>query len=155
MNFYDSERMEELLYPMGFQTTKIIEEADVIIVNTCHIREKASEKIFSELGRIKILKEKRSSEGKETIIVVAGCVAQAEGNEVMRRAPYVNAVLGPEAYHNLPDLILSALRGKEKLLILTSRPKKSLMPSHPIENRGEFPRLSQFKRDVINFAHFV
>lgn len=111
MNFYDSERMEELLVHTGFKPTKEIETADVIIINTCHIREKASEKIFSELGRIKILKEERKKNGKETIIAVTGCVAQAEGDEILKRASYVDVVLGPESYHTLPDLVFSAFRG--------------------------------------------
>lgn len=124
MNFYDSERMEELLLPIGFNTTPEIEKADVIIINTCHIREKASEKIFSELGRIKILKERRFLEGKETIVVVSGCVAQAEGDEIIKRAPYVNIVLGPEIYHTLPDLILQAFRGAKRITHLDFTPEE-------------------------------
>lgn len=124
MNFYDSERMEELLSNTGFKPTKEISEADLIIINTCHIREKASEKIFSELGRIKILKESRSRDGKETIIAVTGCVAQAEGEEVTKRAPFVDVVLGPESYHNLPDLVFSAFRGSKKLISLDFTPEE-------------------------------
>lgn len=111
MNFYDSERMEEILNSTGFKPTEVIEKADVIIINTCHIREKASEKIFSELGRMKAIKDARKKSGKQTVIAVTGCVAQAEGDEIIKRAPFVDVVLGPESYQNLPDLVLSAFRG--------------------------------------------
>ena len=105
MNFYDSERMEELLTHTGFKPVEDVLNADVIIINTCHIREKASEKIFSELGRMKIIKENNKKNGKATVIAVTGCVAQAEGEEIIKRAPFVDVVLGPESYQNLPDLV--------------------------------------------------
>ena len=87
MNVYDTARMTELLAPMGFVETQSMEEADVVLLNTCHIREKAVEKVYSDLGRIRDVKEERRAAGKETIITVAGCVAQAEGAEIARRAP--------------------------------------------------------------------
>ncbi len=82
-----------------------MEEADLVILNTCHIREKAAEKVYSELGRVRELKQERAAEGRETRIVVAGCVAQAEGREILRRAPAVDVVVGPQSYHRLPDLL--------------------------------------------------
>jgi tRNA-2-methylthio-N6-dimethylallyladenosine synthase len=110
MNVYDSGRMVDLLSPLGYETVESPEHADMVIINTCHIREKATEKVFSELGRFKKHKDKRAHKGKDTIIAVAGCVAQAEGEEIMSRAPYVNMVFGPQTYHRLPEMIAQATR---------------------------------------------
>ena len=124
MNFYDSERMEELLKDIGFKAVDLMDQADVIILNTCHIREKASEKVFSELGRVKQIKQEREKLGKKTIIAVAGCVAQAEGEEITKRASYVDVVLGPESYHHLPDLICSILRDGKAITSLDFTPEE-------------------------------
>ena len=106
MNVYDSTRMADALATKGYRQTEEMDEADLVILNTCHIREKAAEKVYSELGRIRKLKEKRAQSGKgEMKIGIAGCVAQAEGQEIIRRAPVVDLVVGPQAYHRLPDLI--------------------------------------------------
>ena len=105
MNVYDSERMTELAGAHGFAETQAMEEADVILLNTCHIREKAAEKVYSDLGRIRQVKAARRSAGKDTIVTVAGCVAQAEGAEIARRAPVVDLVVGPQSYHRLGELI--------------------------------------------------
>ncbi|MDX2050089.1 MAG: tRNA (N6-isopentenyl adenosine(37)-C2)-methylthiotransferase MiaB [Rickettsiaceae bacterium] len=105
MNVYDSMRMKDLLEPHGYSTTETIEDANLAIINTCHIREKASEKLYSELGRIKILKDSKKRQGTDLKVVVAGCVAQAEGEEIFSRAPYVDIVVGPQSYHNIPELI--------------------------------------------------
>ena len=105
MNVYDSERMTELLGAHGYAETEAMEAADVILLNTCHIREKAAEKVYSDLGRIRQVKAARASEGKDTIVAVAGCVAQAEGAEMVRRAPVVDLVVGPQSYHKLGELI--------------------------------------------------
>jgi tRNA-2-methylthio-N6-dimethylallyladenosine synthase len=110
MNVYDSARMTELLAPLGYQPTDRAEEADMVLLNTCHIREKASEKVFSELGRLREAKRAREAEGKRTVIAVAGCVAQAEGAEIAARAPWVDIVLGPQSYHRLPELVARAAR---------------------------------------------
>lgn len=107
MNVYDSERMRDVLRPLGYQPVDGPETADLVVLNTCHIREKATEKIYSELGRIKQMKE--AAGGKMTI-AVAGCVAQAEGAEIMRRQPAVDLVLGPQAYHKLPEMVARASR---------------------------------------------
>ena len=101
MNVYDSERMAEALIPMGYKSTPREEDADLIILNTCHIREKATEKIYSEVGRLKPIKQKNP----DLKITVAGCVAQAEGEEIIRRQPMVDILVGPQAYHKLPELI--------------------------------------------------
>ncbi|RIJ18183.1 tRNA (N6-isopentenyl adenosine(37)-C2)-methylthiotransferase MiaB [Henriciella mobilis] len=107
MNVYDSERMRDVLRPLGYQPVDTADNADLVVLNTCHIREKATEKVYSELGQIKKLKE--AAGGKMTI-AVAGCVAQAEGAEIMRRQPAVDLVLGPQAYHKLPEMVARASR---------------------------------------------
>ena len=111
MNVYDSDRMADALAPHGYQPTAEIGEADLVVLNTCHIREKASEKVFSELGRLKELRDERRAAGEELMIGVAGCVAQAEGEEIVRRAPVVDLVFGPQSYHRLPELIARAGKG--------------------------------------------
>ena len=116
MNVYDSERMTELLGAHGYVETEAMETADVILLNTCHIREKAAEKVYSDLGRIRQVKAARASEGKDTIVAVAGCVAQAEGAEMARRAPVVDLVVGPQSYHRLGDLIARADRERRQIV---------------------------------------
>jgi tRNA-2-methylthio-N6-dimethylallyladenosine synthase len=119
MNVYDSIKMQELLFPFGFESTEDMNEADMVILNTCHIREKASEKVYSELGRIKQIKDQRSKDGfGEMIIAVAGCVGQAEGEEIFRRASYVDIVVGPQSYHTLPDLVAKLARSEKRLIEL-------------------------------------
>jgi tRNA-2-methylthio-N6-dimethylallyladenosine synthase len=111
MNVYDSDRMAETLAPLGYAPTDGPESADMVILNTCHIREKAAEKLFSELGRLRGLKALRRQGGHDLVIAVAGCVAQAEGAEILRRAPHVDIVLGPQTYHRLPEMVARAARG--------------------------------------------
>ncbi|MEQ8598777.1 MAG: tRNA (N6-isopentenyl adenosine(37)-C2)-methylthiotransferase MiaB [Devosia sp.] len=108
MNVYDSDRMADALAPHGYLPTQEIGEADLVLLNTCHIREKASEKVFSELGRLKELQGEKRAAGGDMMIGVAGCVAQAEGEEIARRAPVVDLVFGPQAYHRLPDMLARA-----------------------------------------------
>jgi tRNA-2-methylthio-N6-dimethylallyladenosine synthase len=108
MNVYDSERMGDLAAKAGYREAIRVEDADLIVLNTCHIRERASEKIFSELGKLRELKEERAREGRRTMLVVAGCVAQAEGSEILRRQPAVDVVVGPQSYHRLPQLLREA-----------------------------------------------
>jgi len=110
MNIYDSARMADVLKPLDYYLTNTAEEADMVILNTCHIREKASEKLFSELGRLRQAKVRREVKGSRMILAVAGCVAQAEGAEIFRRAPYVDLVFGPQTYHRLPEMIARATR---------------------------------------------
>jgi tRNA-2-methylthio-N6-dimethylallyladenosine synthase len=116
MNVYDSERMADVLRPLGYAVTDQAEGADLVVLNTCHIREKATEKVYSELGQIKRLKTAREADGASMTIAVAGCVAQAEGEEIMRRQPAVDLVVGPQAYHQLPELIARAHRAKGERL---------------------------------------
>ncbi len=113
MNVYDSERMADVLRPLGYGVTDSPEGADLVVLNTCHIRERASEKVFSELGKLKAMKAETGGRMK---IAVAGCVAQAEGQEIMRRQPAVDLVVGPQAYHKLPELIARAHRASGESL---------------------------------------
>jgi len=110
MNVYDSLRMADVLAPLGYAPTDTVADADMVILNTCHIRERAADKVFSELGRLREVKEARALAGQSTILAVAGCVAQAEGAEIAARAPYVDLVLGPQTYHRLPELVARASR---------------------------------------------
>jgi tRNA-2-methylthio-N6-dimethylallyladenosine synthase len=115
MNVYDSQRMTDALAADGYVATDAVEDADLVLLNTCHIREKAAEKVYSELGRIRDMKAERAEAGRELLIGVAGCVAQAEGAEIIRRAPAVDLVIGPQTYHRLPD-VLARVRGGEKIV---------------------------------------
>ena len=139
MNVYDSERMYELMKPHGYVISDNYEDSDLIILNTCHIREKAAEKIYSELGRIAPYKKSSSEKGKQLNIVVAGCVAQAEGKEIVKRQPIVDVVVGPQTYHRLPE-ILNRLSNKSRKIIDTDFPlenkfdelKKIRMNKNPV-----------------------
>ena len=110
MNVYDAIRMTDVLAPLGYRPVDAPEDADLVILNTCHIREKAAEKVYSELGRLRLLKRDRASAAAPMMIGVAGCVAQAEGAEMVRRAPYVDLVFGPQTYHLLPEMVARAAR---------------------------------------------
>jgi len=111
MNVYDAQRMVDTLAGEGFVETADVDDADLVILNTCHIREKAAEKVFSELGRLRVAKEHAASRGRQVKIAVAGCVAQAEGDEIIRRAPVVDIVVGPQSYHHLPKLLARSRAG--------------------------------------------
>jgi tRNA-2-methylthio-N6-dimethylallyladenosine synthase len=130
MNVYDSARMGDLLAALGYGATAEIEEADMVVLNTCHIREHAAEKVFSDLGRLRRLKQARQSRGESLIIAVAGCVAQAEGQEILVRAPFVDIVLGPQTYHRLPELVARASRSGAAVLDtdFPSEPKFDHLP---------------------------
>ena len=112
MNVYDSHRMADTLAPAGYAETPEPEDADLVILNTCHIREKAAEKVYSEIGRLRALKEEAAAQGRKMLIAVAGCVAQAHGHEIVRRAGSVDLVVGSQSYHRLPDLVARAFRGE-------------------------------------------
>jgi tRNA-2-methylthio-N6-dimethylallyladenosine synthase len=112
MNVYDSDRMTDALASDGYEATDSPEKADLVLLNTCHIREKAAEKVYSELGRLRVMKEEAALEGRQVTIGVAGCVAQAEGREIARRAPVVDLVVGPQSYQHLPQLLRDVAKGK-------------------------------------------
>ena len=120
MNEYDSARMADVLAPHGFVATASADEADLIILNTCHIREKAADKVYSELGRLRQIKKDRG-----TLLAVAGCVAQAEGAEIRRRAPFVDLIIGPQTYHRLPNLLTRAARSGDRGVVDTDFPVES------------------------------
>lgn len=128
MNVYDSNRMIDLLRPLGYSVTPKAENADVLILNTCHIRDKATEKVFSELGRLKLIKELRLQNGYSTLIAVAGCVAQAEGKIILERAPYVDIILGPQTYHKLPKMILESSKKSGNIIEI----------DFPVESKFDF-----------------
>jgi tRNA-2-methylthio-N6-dimethylallyladenosine synthase len=140
MNVYDAQRMADVLAPEGYAGTARMEEADLVILNTCHIRERAAEKVFSELGKLRALKAARASAGREAKIIVAGCVAQAEGAEIFRRQKTVDIVVGPQSYHRLPELLRRA--GTSPEVLDTDFPAESKFdhlaaPSpHQIRKRG-------------------
>jgi tRNA-2-methylthio-N6-dimethylallyladenosine synthase len=137
MNVYDSERMADILIPLGYVLTPLPDDADMVILNTCHIREKAEQKVFSDLGRLRDKREERRAKGEDTVIAVGGCVAQAEGAEIMRQAPYVDMVFGPQTYHRLPEMVAKATRAAEKV-------------RNPLQKKGlgivdvDFPKESKF-----------
>lgn len=118
MNVYDSDRMQDLMENVGYETVDSPDGADMVIINTCHIREKASEKLFSDLGRIRPHKNKKAENGEQMIVAVAGCVAQAEGEEIFKRSNVVDIIVGPESYQTLPDLVGKAIREKKKQINL-------------------------------------
>lgn len=115
MNVYDSGRMSDVLQAEGYQETDSPEKADLVLLNTCHIREKAAEKIYSEIGKLDVIKKARALEGKNIKIGIAGCVAQAEGREILRRAPVVDLVVGPQNYHRLPQLLKENSKGRKAI----------------------------------------
>src|SRR6201996_7404529 len=110
MNVYDSARMADLLAPLGYAPTDAPDGADMVILNTCHIREKAAEKVYSELGKLRKIKEAKAKDGRRMMIAVAGCVAQAEGEEIVARQSAVDLVVGPQSYHRLPEMIARIAR---------------------------------------------
>lgn len=132
MNVYDSDRMVDALGADGYVETKVMDDADLVLLNTCHIREKASEKVFSELGRIRDFRDERGAGAKKMLIGVAGCVAQAEGEEIMARAPAVDLVIGPQSYHRLPDLVS---RAHNERVIDTEFPKEDKFAHLPAPKR--------------------
>jgi tRNA-2-methylthio-N6-dimethylallyladenosine synthase len=136
MNVYDSHRMADTLAPEGFAETASPEDADLVILNTCHIREKAVDKVYSEIGRIREMKEAAARDGRSMMIAVAGCVAQAEGKEIIRRADAVDLVVGSQNYHRLPEMIARARRGE-----------KSVNTEFPVEDKFEV--LAEPKREAI------
>jgi tRNA-2-methylthio-N6-dimethylallyladenosine synthase len=136
MNVYDAQRMVDTLAPEGFVETASADDADLVILNTCHIREKASEKVYSELGRLRAMKDEAARNGRRVSIAVAGCVAQAEGEEIIRRAPVVDIVVGPQSYHHLPQLLDRA-----------KRDGRAVETEFPVEDKFGF--LPQPKPDAI------
>src|SRR6516165_3272212 len=138
MNVYDSGRMADALGPAGFSSTESLHDADLVILNTCHIREKAAEKVYSELGRIRLVQEARRRAGRDVVIAVAGCVAQAEGKEMARRAPAIGIVVGPQSYHRLPQLLDEHARSGETV-VETEFPAAEKFGALPQAQRRQAP----------------
>ena len=142
MNVYDSARMADALVPHGYVATDRADDADLVILNTCHIREKAAEKVYSELGRLRQLRERRRARGADMVIGVAGCVAQAEGQEMLARAPFVDLVVGPQAYHRLPELLHRRARARDSVLDTEFPPESKF--DHLPEELATPPGVSAF-----------
>ncbi len=138
MNVYDSARMADLLAPLGYAPVENAELADMVILNTCHIREKATEKVYSELGQLKRLKQRRADEGHPMLVAVAGCVAQAEGAEIVARQPAVDIVVGPQSYHRLPEMIAKIARGA-RIALETDFPAEDKFDHLPEEQANNGP----------------
>jgi tRNA-2-methylthio-N6-dimethylallyladenosine synthase len=138
MNVYDSDRMADLMAPHGFTLSDSAEGADLVILNTCHIREKAGEKVYSDLGRLRPHKEAKAADGGRMLVAVAGCVAQAEGAEILRRAPLVDIVVGPQAYHRLPEMVAQVMRKAGRALD-TDFPVESKFDHLPAPRQGAGP----------------
>ena len=136
MNVYDSSRMADVVAPLGYAPTDEMGDADLVIFNTCHIREKATEKLFSELGRLRPMQKIKAANGGRMMIAVAGCVAQAEGPEIQRRAPYVDMVFGPQTYHQLPEMIARVSRDAG-VVLNTEFPALSKFDSLPEEKASQ------------------
>lgn len=161
MNFYDSARMSDLLKPLGYGITESPENADLVILNTCHIREKAEQKMYSDLGRLNIHQKNRASEGKNTVIAVGGCVGQAEGQEIINNAPYVSMVFGPQTYHQLPEMIArihreedAKLGKKQRGIVNTDFPVESKfdrLPSPEVKGASAFLSIQE---GCDKFCHF-
>ena len=125
MNVYDSNRIAAVLRQLGYMEASTLRSADLIILNTCHIREKAAEKVFSDLGRIEQIKEERAAQGLDTVIGVCGCVVQAEDEQIAKRAPYVDFATGPLTYHRLPEILAKISRKRGITVIDTEFPAAS------------------------------
>jgi len=137
MNVYDSARMADVLAPEGYEATEDPDTADLVILNTCHIREKAAEKVYSELGRIRSRSADLAAQRRPApMVAVAGCVAQAEGEEILRRAPNVDFVVGPQSYHKLPDLVARAARRSD--IVNRGRPSGIVETDFPAESKFDY-----------------
>lgn len=156
MNVYDSERMAALLKPLGYGLTEDLEQADVAILNTCHIREKAEQKVFSDLGRLNVVRKDRQKEGQDMLIGVGGCVAQAEGDQIIKQAPFVDMVFGPQTYHRLPEMLANILKSKgEKLKIVdTDFPIESKFDHLPKQDESQVAAFLTIQEGCDKFCAF-
>jgi tRNA-2-methylthio-N6-dimethylallyladenosine synthase len=143
MNVYDSQRMADVLRPLGYSLTEEAETADLVVLNTCHIREKAAEKVYSELGHVRAMKARRAEAGLATLVAVTGCVAQAEGHEIIARQSAVDLVVGPQSYHRLPELIARAHRASGERLAADFAPQ------------AKFDALDACERPVTGVSAFI
>ena len=159
MNVYDGQKMADLLKPHGYRITDTYDDADVSILNTCHIREKAEHKVFSDLGRLNTVKKDRKSrdDDRDMIIAVGGCVGQAEGEEITRQAPYVDMVFGPQSYHRLPEMLAQIERktkGKRKKIVDTQFPAISKFDFLPSASETPVNAFLVVQEGCDKFCHF-
>lgn len=156
MNVYDSERMADVLAPLGYGLSDSPDDADMVILNTCHIREKAAEKVYSDLGRLKPHQQRKTEDGGRMIIAVAGCVAQAEGDEIMARAPQVDMVFGPQTYHRLPEMVSKAKRAVGEKILDTDFPAEDKFDHLPEERvrKGEVTSFLTIQEGCDKFCTF-
>jgi tRNA-2-methylthio-N6-dimethylallyladenosine synthase len=140
MNVYDSARIADLLAPLGYAEADTPEAADMVVLNTCHIREKAAEKVYSELGRLRRLKQQKAETGERMLIAVAGCVAQAEGEEIVRRQGAVDIVVGPQALHRIPEMVARVERREGRALEIDFAPEEKFdaLPVARVEGPAAF-----------------
>ena len=148
MNVYDSNRMANMLEDMGLEKTADEKDADVVIFNTCHIREKAAEKVFSDLGRAYLIKQERLEAGKDTIIGVTGCVVQAEDKEIMKRAPYVDFALGPLRYFRLKEVVEEIFKEREAKLYDTIAEIRGQLKEASTTNASFVKILENMSKDI-------
>lgn len=153
MNFYDSDRMADILTPLGYSVTDDVNDADAAILNTCHIREKAEQKMYSDLGRLNIVKQKRQQDAKDLMIVVAGCVGQAQGEAITQQAPYVNLVVGPQTYHRLPEYI-ARLHRQTGTFLDTDFPVESKFDHMPEPRSHGASAFLSIQEGCDKFCHF-
>ena len=154
MNVYDAERMMDLLTLIGYEAVDTPDEADLVILNTCHIREKSAEKVYSDLGRLRQAKSSRAESDEPLVIAVAGCVAQAGGEEIIRRAPYVDIVFGPQAYHQLPEMVARVHREADAV-VKTEFPAESKFDYLPKpEAKGRFSAFLTVQEGCDKFCTF-
>jgi tRNA-2-methylthio-N6-dimethylallyladenosine synthase len=161
MNFYDSSRMSDILKPLGYSLTDTPQDADLTILNTCHIREKAEQKMYSDLGRLHACKKNKQAEGEDMLIAVGGCVGQAEGSEIIKNAPYVSMVFGPQTYHRLPEMIAQlhrqddAKKGKKhRGLVNTDFPVESKFDHLPTPAAQGASAFLSIQEGCDKFCHF-
>ena len=154
MNVYDSDRMQDLMTAVGYQNVSEPDDADMVIINTCHIREKAAEKLYCDLGRIKKHKDKLKKQGKQMIVAVAGCVGQAEGEEIFKRAPVTDIIVGPESYQTLPDLVGKVLRDKSRQIDLDFKPNNKFDVLKESEEKSQVSSFLSIQEGCDKFCTF-
>ncbi len=158
MNVYDGQKMADLLKPHGYCITESPDDADVAILNTCNIREKAEHKVFSDLGRLNVLKKDRiAAEARDMLIAVGGCVGQAEGAEITRQAPYVDMVFGPQSYHRLPEMLAQLehkVKGKRRRIVNTEFPVESKFDFLPVPDETQVSAFLSIQEGCDKFCHF-
>lgn len=154
MNVYDTVRMYDVMSPFGYKPVESYENADMVILNTCHIREKADDKVYSDLGRIRAEKERKQASGEKMLVAVGGCVGQAEGAEIIRRAPYVDMVFGSQSYHNLPEMVTRAIRDNGGVVELDFAPVEKFDRLPEVSDSQGVSAFLSIQEGCDKFCHF-